>query len=128
MISEHNEMHYLSDVVDTYEWIKLATTEPLDTMLTNEKDHKYFLEEFVATSIRNMILCKRFRNKIVMVYTQQIMLEALIVFKKFLPMIEKYPNMTCILKITFDYEKQFYRVNYINHNYFPVLIWFYFRI
>ncbi len=61
-----------------------------------------------------MILCKRFKHKIMMVLTQQMMIEGLNVLVKFMPVIEKYPKMTTILKYVFDFEKQFYRINYSN--------------
>lgn len=55
-----------------------------------------------------------------MVLTQQIMVEALRIFVKYFDHLEKYPKMVSILKQTFDIEKQFYKLNYIND--YPYLV------
>lgn len=65
-----------------------------------------------------MELCRSFKLLEMMVYTQQLMAEALRLFMRFFDQLEKYPRMTLILKHTFDFEKQFFKVNYSNqyHN------------
>lgn len=64
MISSYNEQEYLPDVRDAYNWIRLANTvESLDVFLENERVQKYFLEDFVHTAIRYMILCRKFKLK-----------------------------------------------------------------
>ena len=93
MISGYNEQEYLGDVIQAYSWIKLAVNLPdLSPMLGSEKLEKYFLEDFVYTSIRYMILCRKFKLKEMMVLTQQMMVEALRLFTKFFNQLEKYPN------------------------------------
>ena len=114
MISSYNEQEYLPDVVEVYGWIKIANDVPLSTILVNERAEKFFLEDFISYAIKDMILCKRFKHKIMMILTQQLMVEALRVFLKYFPAIEKYPKMTSILRFVFDHEKQFYRLNYAN--------------
>lgn len=59
-----------------------------------------------------MVICKRFKNKVMMVLTQYMMVEALKLFKNKLDLLEKYLKMTNILNCTFDHEKQFYKLNY----------------
>jgi len=53
-----------------------------------------------------------------MVFTQQMMVEGLRLFMRYFDQLEKYPRMTFILKHTFDFEKQFFKINYSNqyHN------------
>ena len=64
MITGYNEQEYLSDVVQTYSWLKLARTLPnLEPMLGTEKLEKYFLEDYIHTAIRYMILCRKFKMK-----------------------------------------------------------------
>ncbi len=50
-----------------------------------------------------MIICRKFRNKVMMVLTQYIMLESLNLFKNKYPLLEKYPKMINILGFTFDH-------------------------
>ena len=59
-----------------------------------------------------MIICRKFRNKVMMVLTQYIMIEALNLFNNKYVSLEKYPKMINILGFTFDHEKQFYKLNY----------------
>jgi hypothetical protein len=63
-----------------------------------------------------------------MVLTQQIIVEALKLFMKYLPQIEKFPKMTTILRNVFDFEKQFYRINYTNEYLHMVHLCFHFRL
>lgn len=122
MISGYNEQEYLGDVIQAYSWIKLAVNLPdLSPMLGSEKLEKYFLEDFVYTAIRYMILCRKFKLKEMMVLTQQMMVEALRLFTKFFNQLEKYPKMFHILKYVFDLEKQFYKLNYINEYHYLVI-------
>ena len=44
---------------------------------------KYFLEDFVHTAVRYMVLCKKFKMLEMMVMTQQIMIEAIKLFMKY---------------------------------------------
>ena len=60
-----------------------------------------------------MIICRRFQNLIMMVLTQQMMVESLITYSKRFDILDKYPKTNSILKIVFEYEKQFYKLNYI---------------
>lgn len=61
-----------------------------------------------------MELCRTFKLLDMMIYTQQMMVEALRLFARFFEQLEKYPRMTLILKHTFDIEKQFFKINYTN--------------
>lgn len=61
-----------------------------------------------------MIICKKFKNKVMMVLTQQIMVESLKFYVKNFDTLEKYPKMSTILKNCFESDKQFYKLNYIN--------------
>lgn len=61
-----------------------------------------------------MIICRRFQNLVMMVLTQQMMIEGLNLYSKKFDFLDKYPKTTSILKIVFEYDKQFYRLNYIN--------------
>ena len=125
IISSYNEQEYLSDVIEVYGWVKVANEVPLNEILVNEKAEKFFLEEFISYSIKNLIECKRFKHKIMMILTQQLMIESLRVFIKHFPTIEKHPKMTSILRFVFDHEKQFYRLNYVNeYHYFVISISF----
>lgn len=62
-----------------------------------------------------MIICRRFQNLIMMVLTQQMMVEALVLYSKRFDLLDKYPKANSILRIVFEYDKQFYKLNYINN-------------
>lgn len=59
-----------------------------------------------------MVICRKFRNKVMMVLTQYIMVESINLFKKRLDLLEKYLKMINILNYTFDSDKQFFKLNY----------------
>jgi hypothetical protein len=102
-------------VLEAYIWIKLAHESPgAERFFVNEKAQKWFYEEFISTAIRYMIICRRFHNLVMMVLTQQIMVEALKLYSKLFDLLDKYPKSTSILKIVFEFDKQFYKLNYIN--------------
>ncbi len=86
--------------------------EDFKKFFPSEKNEKEFYEEFVSTAIRYMIICKKFKNKVMMVLTQQMMVESLRLFAKKLNLLEKFLKMITILNFTFDHEKQFYKINY----------------
>lgn len=115
MINSYNEREYLDDVIDAYQWIKFVAEAPSpEEIFENEKTHKFFIEEFVFTAIKYMELCRTFKLLDMMIYTQQMMAEALKLFMRYFDQLEKYPRMTLILKHTFDFEKQFFKINYTN--------------
>ena len=62
-----------------------------------------------------MIICRRFQNLVLMVLTQQMMVEALVLYSKRFDILDKFPKSNSILKIVFEYDKQFYKLNYINN-------------
>jgi hypothetical protein len=83
LITYNNELEYLPDVLDAYCWIKLAhEMEDFKKFFPTEKNEKEFYEDFVATAIRYMIICKKFKNKVMMVLTQYMMVESLRLFVK----------------------------------------------
>lgn len=62
-----------------------------------------------------MIICRRFHNLVLMVLTQQMMVEALVLYSKRFDLLDKFPKTNSILRIVFEYDKQFYKLNYINN-------------
>lgn len=80
-------------------WIKLTheTNEP-SKYFANERSEKWFYEEFIGTAIRYMIICRRFQNLVMMVLTQQMMVEALVLYSKRFEILDKYPKTNSILK------------------------------
>ena len=62
-----------------------------------------------------MIICRRFQNLVMMVLTQQIMVEALVLYSKRFDQLDRFPKTSSILRIIFEYDKQFYKLNYINN-------------
>jgi hypothetical protein len=102
MISSYNEREYLPDVIDAWAIIKFVAESPNYLQIfENEKTGKFFIEEFIYTCIKYMILCKSFKLIEMMIYTQQMMVEGLRVFARFFDQLEKFPRMTLILKQCF---------------------------
>lgn len=89
-------------------------------MFEHDRVLKYFLEDFVHTAIRYMVICKKFKMLEMMIMTQQMMVQALRLFMRFFKDLEKYPKMTLILKHVFDIDKVFYKLNYVNE--YPYLV------
>ena len=115
-ISSYNELEYVDEVLDVVIWIKLChEDEEVSKYFVSEKAQKWFYEEFISTAIRYMIICRRFQNLIMMVLTQQMMVQSLILYSKRFDILDKFPKTNSILKIVFEYEKQFYKLNYINN-------------
>lgn len=49
-----------------------------------------------------------------MVLTQQMIVEGLKLYSKKFDQLDRYPRMSSILKTSLEYDKQFYKLNYIN--------------
>ena len=62
-----------------------------------------------------MIICRRFQNLVMMVLTQQMMVEALTLYAKRFDLLDKFPKTNSILKNTLEYDKQFFKLNYISN-------------
>lgn len=87
--------------MEAYIWIKLAHESPeAPRFFANEKSERWFYEEFISTSIRYMIICRRFQNLVMMVLTQQMMVEALTLYSKRFDLLDKFPKTNSILKNT----------------------------
>jgi len=50
-----------------------------------------------------------------MVLTQQMMVEALVLYSKRFDLLDKFPKTNTILKNVLEFDKQFYKLNYINN-------------
>lgn len=77
------------------------------------------MEEFVATSIRYMIICRRFKHVVLMVLTQQMIVEGLKLYSHKFDQLDRFPKLTSILRTSLEFDKQFYKLNYINE--YPLL-------
>lgn len=66
-----------------------------------------------------MIICRKFKNLVMMVLTQQMIVEGLRVFSIKFDLLDKFPRMNSILKNCLEPDKQFYKLNYIND--YPLL-------
>jgi len=64
-------------------------------------------------AIRYMIICKRFKHLVLMVLTQQIMKEALRLYALKFDQMDRYPKLNSILRNALEFEKQFFKLNYI---------------
>lgn len=73
----------------------------------------------MATAIRYMIICRRFKHLVMMVLTQQMIVEGLKLYSKKFELLDKFPRMTSIIRTSLEFDKQFYKLNYIND--FPLL-------
>lgn len=101
-------------MLEAYAWMRLANDEPnFSRLFAGEKCEKWFYEEFVPIAIRYMVMCKRFTHLVMMVLTQQLMVEALRIYAKIFDHLDKYPKANAILRNVFEFEKQFFKVNYV---------------
>ena len=74
----------------------------------------------MATAIRYMIICRRFKHAVLMALTQQMIVEGLKLYSHRFDQLDKFPRMTSILKTSLEYDKQFYKLNYVND--YPLLL------
>ena len=74
----------------------------------------------MATAIRYMIICRRFKHAVLMALTQQMIVEGLKFYSHRFDQLDKFPRMTSILKTSLEYDKQFYKLNYVND--YPLLL------
>jgi hypothetical protein len=61
-----------------------------------------------------MVICRKFKHLVLMVLTQQMIVEGLKLYSKKFDLLDRYPRMSSILKTSLEYDKQFYKLNYIN--------------
>ncbi len=73
----------------------------------------------MATAIRYMIICRRFKHAVLMALTQQMIVEGLKLFSHRFNQLDKFPRMNSILRTSLEFDKQFYKLNYIND--YPLL-------
>lgn len=69
-ITECTENEYLGDVQDVYAWLLLCNRKvSFKELMPTEKVQKYFCGEFLNTSVKNLILCRKFRLHQMMLLT-----------------------------------------------------------
>jgi hypothetical protein len=66
-----------------------------------------------------MIICRRFKHVVLMALTQQMIVEGLKLYSHKYDQLDKFPRMTSILRTSLEFDKQFYKLNYIND--YPLL-------
>ena len=66
-----------------------------------------------------MIICRRFKNLVMMVLTQQMIVEGLRLYSHRFHLLDKFPKTSSIIRNALEYDKQFFKLNYTND--YPLL-------
>ena len=70
-------------------------------------------------TFRYMIICRRFKNLVMMVLTQQMIVEGLRLYSHRFHLLDKFPKTSSIIRNALEYDKQFFKLNYTND--YPLL-------